>query len=279
MKFLNKLERMFGRFAIHRLIIYILVCYIIGFVISFTQPQLFSMLSLEPGLILQGQVWRLVSWVLIPPGGISIFLIFMFLLYYFIGINLERTWGAFRFNVYIFSGLIFTVLGAFVLFFLTGSQFLVGGGFSTNFINTSMFLAFAATFPNQELRVYLVFPVKIKWLGLISGAFLLWEMINGSVVTRVAIISSLLNFLIFFIFTMRPSLSRYTPKEQARKAKFSREIKGTAEHPRPSKSIHKCAVCGRTDVDHPELEFRYCSKCKGNLEYCQDHLFTHTHKQ
>ena len=283
MKLLNNLEKKIGRFAIHNLIIYILACYIIGFVLSMTQSEMLNMLTLEPGLILQGQVWRLISWVLVPPGAVSIFIIFMILFYYFAGSALERAWGAFRFNVYIFSGLIFTVLGAFLLFFITGSRYLVGGFFSTNFISTSLLLAFAATFPDQEIRLYLVLPLKVKWLGVIFAVPIVWQFITGSTVNRVAIVSSLLNFLIFFVFTLRPSVTRLHPKDAERRAAFKREVKPkeskenkTHIHPRAK---HKCATCGRTDIDHPELEFRYCSKCKGNLEYCQDHLFTHTHKQ
>jgi len=282
-----------GRFAIRHLIRYILAAYVIGYGIMFIDSSWFSLLTLEPALILQGQVWRLLSWVLIPPAGLSIFLIFMFFLYFMIGTTMERTWGTFRFNLYIFSGIIFTVIGAFALHLIAhvtfGSDVPIGwisGWFSTSYINMSMFLAFAATYPNMQLYVMLVLPVKIKWLGFLSGGLLVYDFIMGNTVTRVAIAASMLNFLIFFIAYLRnkkpynarrhvnplappPNPHTETGEPMKKSGIFGRDSK---------KPIHRCAICGKTEQDDPDLEFRYCSKCDGNYEYCQEHLFTHTHK-
>ena len=115
MNWLNKLERKFGRFAIPNLTMYLLAGYVIGFGIVYLMPQLIGWITLEPALILRGQVWRLVSWVLIPPTTNLISLAFLVLLYYSLGTALERAWGTFRYNVYIFSGIIFTVIATFVL--------------------------------------------------------------------------------------------------------------------------------------------------------------------
>ena len=112
---LDKMERRFGRYAIRNLTMYLLAGYAIGYLLSFTMPQLLTYFTLEPALILKGQVWRLLSWVIIPPNDNIIFVIFMMLLYYSLGNTLESYWGAFRYNVYIFSGILFTVIGAFIV--------------------------------------------------------------------------------------------------------------------------------------------------------------------
>ena len=254
---------------------YLIACYVIGYGINFLMPNLFSYLTLEPYYIIRGQVWRIISWVLIPPGQASFWIIFMLFLYYSIGTTLERTWGAFRFNVYIFSGIIFTVIGAFILFFAFGANALMGGLFSTYYINMSMFLAFAASYPNMELRLYFVLPVKVKWLGIVYAGLIGYSFIMSSLVVRVAIIASLLSFLVFFFYTIKTRGK--SPKQQAQKVKFTRESKPLTKA--PGTAIHRCAVCGRTEQDDANLEFRYCSKCSGSFEYCQDHLFTHEHRK
>ena len=133
MNFLNKMERKFGRYAIHNLSMYIIGAYIVGYVLHFFAPNvLYNILSLEPYYILRGQVWRLVTWVLIPPESPGIFTIIMLMLYYSLGTSLERTWGAFRYNVYIFLGLLSTVVGAMILYFFLGGNIVFGDGlFST----------------------------------------------------------------------------------------------------------------------------------------------------
>ena len=116
MNWLDKLERKLGRFAIPNLTIYLLIGYVIGFGVMYLMPEMLGYLTLEPYLILRGQVWRIISWVLIPPTTNIISLAFLVLLYYSLGTALERTWGSFRYNVYIFSGLLFTVLAVFGLY-------------------------------------------------------------------------------------------------------------------------------------------------------------------
>lgn len=274
LNWLSKLERKWGRYAIHNLTMYLIGAYIVGYGISFLTPGLMSLLYLRPGAILSGEVWRLISWVLVPPGGNIITVVIMLLLYYSLGTSLERTWGAFRYNVYIFSGILFTVLGAFVLYLMYGSQVdIMGFAFSTYYINLSIFLAFAVSYPDMELMLYFILPIKMKWMGAVYGAYILYQLAVGSVFTKVVIISSLLNFIVFFIFSR--NIRPYTPKEQARRAKFKKQVRPHMTYANGAK--HRCAVCGRTEMDHPELEFRFCSKCNGNYEYCQDHLFTHQH--
>ena len=173
MNWLDKFERKCGRFAIPNLKVYLLIGYVIGFGVMYLMPEMVGYLTLEPALILRGQVWRLISWVLIPPTTNLISLVFLVLLYYSLGTALERTWGSFRYNVYIFSGLLFTVLAVFGLYafyyFRYGVEVprSVIGLIGTNYITMSIFLAFAAIYPNMEVMLYFILPIKMKWMALV----------------------------------------------------------------------------------------------------------------
>ena len=279
LNWLDKLERKLGRFAIPNLTVYLLIGYVIGFGVMYLMPEMVGYLTLEPALILRGQVWRLISWVLIPPTTNLISLVFLVLLYYSLGTALERTWGSFRYNVYIFSGLLFTVLAVFGLYafyyFRYGVEvpLSVIGLIGTNYITMSIFLAFAAIYPNMEVMLYFILPIKMKWMALVYVVLAGYDFINGGIGIRVAIGASLLNFVIFFLPTW--NFKRFGPREQARKAKFKKQSRPHMTY--TNGAHHRCAVCGRTELDDPCLEFRFCSKCNGNYEYCQDHLFTHEH--
>ena len=274
MHFLNKMERKFGKYAIQGLMKYIILFYVAGYLIEFLAPQAYNFLTLEPFLIFHyGQVWRLVSWVLIPPPtGNFIFAIIMIILYYQLGTALERTWGAFRFNLYIFGGMIFTVLGALFLYVIYGvnTPIPMGSSFSTYYINMTIFLAFAVCYPDMRIMLWFIIPIKMKWMAGFYAALIIYSMIISSWGGRVAIIASILNFLIFFFSTR--NYRSVSPKEVHRKRTYRRQV----QQPK-GVTRHKCAICGRTELDDPNLEFRFCSKCNGNYEYCQDHLFTHEH--
>ncbi|MFV0528794.1 MAG: hypothetical protein ACK5MN_08770 [Lachnospiraceae bacterium] len=276
MNFIYKLERKYGKFGIKNLTLYIMICYVIGFALDILFPSILPFLTLNPYYILQGQVWRLVSWLLIPPSGASIFVIIMLLFYYSIGTSLERAWGSFRYTLYIFSGIIFTILAAFLLFILTGdASTSVSYQFSTYYISMSIFLAFAATYPDMQVLLYFVIPIKVKWLAYVNVALLLYSAFTGirqgTWAVLYVIVASLLNFILFFLGTR--NIKRFHPKEVRRKKEFTHAVsKSRAEN-----ATHKCTICGQTNLDNPDLEFRFCSKCKGNHEYCQEHLFTHQH--
>ena len=292
--FLGKLERKFGKYAISNLSLYIIIGYIIGYVLTFTGSLEF--ISLNPYYISKGQIWRIITWVLVPPSSFSIFTIIMLYFYYQIGSTLENTWGAFKYNVYIFSGILFSVLGAVILYaisvnggaepILAGS--LVSRGFSTYYINLSIFLAFAAVYPNIQVLLFFIIPVKMKWLAYIDIVFLAYNFIFVGVAGKIAIVMSILNFIVFF-FTSR-DYRRFSPKEMYRKQSFKRAVNNgrttsrsgdfsgfTGSNRASVITKHKCAICGRTEKDSDTLEFRFCSKCNGNYEYCSDHLFTHEH--
>ena len=281
MNFLNKMERQYGRYAIHNLTKYMIGCYAIGYILLYIGQafgaNFFQYLLLSPYHIMHGQIWRIVSWILIPPSSSNIiFVLIMLSFYYYLGTALERTWGAFRYNVYILGGMLCTVIGAFILYFISGPNemfsLINGMSFSTYYINLSIFLAFAMNYPDMEVLFMMIIPIKIKYLALLDVAYLLYDLIRCGWGTRTVIIASLLNFIIYFLMTR--NYRRISPQEIHRKQQFKKAV-----HPQmtPGGTRHKCAVCGRTEKDGEHLEFRYCSKCNGNYEYCQDHLFTHQH--
>lgn len=271
MKFFEKLERKFGRYAIKNLMMYLTVLYSIGFAISLININIYyRYMSLDVPQILSGQVWRLLTWIMYAPDQNVFFAAIMLVLYYSLGTNLERVWGSFRFNVYMLMGYIFLIIGAFILYAAYGEasrMFLL----TPDSLNMSIFLAFALTYPDMKFYLYFVLPVKAKYLALVYLIIEAYSFIIGSVITKVSIGLSLLNFVIFYLMTRNHN--RILPKNIVRQVKFKEAVKI-----RPTnKAIHRCAVCGKTEKDDDTLEFRYCSKCKGNLEYCSEHLYTHVH--
>lgn len=304
----SKFEQKFGRYAINNLTLYLIIGYAIGYIINIIKPEFGALLQFNPYAIMHGQIWRIVTWLITPPGGLGIFTIIMLLLYYSLGRSLEKTWGSYRYNVYLFSGFIFTIIGAFALYFILyyskiDVSILQASGFgadrgmaigsaismytTTYYINMSIFLAFAVTYPDEKLMLYFVIPIKIKWMGFVYAIFLAVDIFNAfrsntviGIVVAAMIVFSLLNFLIYF-FTVRVRL-KGTPmqryKNAVRKSQFKQKVRAAQAHNTYENGArHKCAICGRTDLDNPNLSFRFCSKCSGNKEYCEDHLFTHQH--
>ena len=287
----NGLRRKLEKYAIPNLTLYLIICYGIGYLMQYLVPAGYQYLMLDPFLVLKGQVWRLVTWILIPPDSSNIFFVLITLyLYYSLGGLLERIWGTYKYNVYLFSGLLFTILGAFVLcgysvlmgaqptmytglYLLNNGSAVYFGQFSTYYINMSIFLACAASIPDVQVLLMFLFPIKVKWLGIVYGIILLVNCIQGGIATWIVVIFSLLNFLVFFLRSkgkMHLSVGQIKRQQEFhQKMRSAGQTKGITRH--------KCAIRGRTELDGDDLEFRFCSKCNGNYEYCQYHLFTHEH--
>ena len=279
MKFLNKLERKYGRYAIHGFMRYIVMINIVGTMIGVMMPDFYyKYLILDVGMLMKGQIWRLFTYILMPglsassllnPMNILFFALELYL-YFWIGNSLENQWGAFRFNLYYISGYLLNIVASFILYFAFDLPYPIG----LSYINQSLFLAFAALYPNIQLLLFFIIPVKVKWLGIFYGAMLAYNVLQcfiyGQVAMAVAILVSMANFLLFFFYTR--NYVRVSPKQMRRRAAYKKEVNRAATITR-----HKCAICGRTEKDDENLEFRFCSRCDGNYEYCMEHLFTHEH--
>ena len=281
MKWFLKLERKFGKYAISNIMYFMLGCYIIGLAIQWFAPSVDTIygevgfydayLSLNVAMILKGQIWRLFTFLLDPPSTSILFAAIMIWMYFQIGQVLEQVWGSFRFNVYLFMGILMNIAAAFLAYFLFGLNTSMG----TFYINLALFLAYAVTFPDMEFRLFFIIPIKAKYLAIVDGIYYGFMVILSlkahSYGTTIEIVVSLLNFLIFFLITR--DYRRVSPKNMARKNHYRSQVKkGNMK-----KGIHRCAVCGITDLDDPNMTFRYCSKCAGTYEYCSEHLYTHRH--
>ena len=157
-----------------------------------------------------------------------------------------------------------------------------GNIFTTYYISLTIFHAYAVTYPDLQLLLMFVIPIRMKWMAFVYGLFIAWDIVSylrvGLWVGVVPIVASLLNFVIFYFSTR--DMNRYNPKEIHRRQQFKKAVAPSRTGSGPDGIVkHKCAICGRTEKDDPNLEFRFCSKCNGNYEYCQDHLFTHKHVQ
>ena len=256
MRFFNKLERRFGRYAIHNLMYYIIIMYVMGFVMMYMDPMFFTRyLSLDAEAILHGQVWRLVTFLLYPPTLSPFWIIFAALMYYSLGRSLEAVWGAFRFNVFFFMGAIGIILAEFIVYFIWGWDMHL----NTSYLSMSIFLAYAVMFPEEYFYIYFILAIKV------DEQVLLFQCLCQRA-ARTGIL------FLFIFFLMTKDFKKYSPKEVKRKQDFK------VKTMRPvNRTHHKCAVCGRTDEESPGMEFRYCSKCEGSYEYCMDHLYTHQH--
>ena len=272
--------------GITNLTLLLIVCYAIGYVLQLVNPGLLAYLGLDPYQILRGQVWRLVTWLIVPPSSFDIFTLIMLYFYYRIGTLLENIWGTAKYSRYILGGIGLTIAASFLMLaYLKFGMGLDGAqleyycaiasvaAFSTYYINLSIFMGYAATFPDMMVLYFFVIPLKVKVLGIIDLLMLVYMFFTGNIFTKFAIGAALVNIGLFLL-TNKVAIN---PKQFIRRQKFQQEIK-KATHIQPNSAArHKCAICGRTDETNPELEFRFCSKCNGNYEYCQDHLFTHEH--
>ena len=296
MGFVNKLEKKFGKYAISNLIYYVLAAYAIGYVFHAMSPDIYDAFLMKPELVCKGQVWRLFTWIFTIPQELDVFVVFMFLFYLWIGNTLDKYWGSFKYNLYMISGWLFMTVGTMLIYIV--SLLATGDGISisvsTYYINLTSFLACATVLPDVQVNLFLVIPLKMKWLAIVDIILLAYEFIdklllvvrytdleiiiytNGEytkekcIAVCASIVISVLNFILFY-FNSRYG-KRYTPKEIIRKKSFKRKVNVSR-----GEAKHKCAICGRTENDGEGLVFRFCSRCEGNYEYCQDHLFTHEH--
>ncbi|MBO4872266.1 MAG: hypothetical protein J5496_02500 [Lachnospiraceae bacterium] len=274
MSFLDKMEKKLGRFAVKNLMIYLLVFYAGGFILSYVNPTFYiEHLCLNMERIFAGEIWRLVTFIIYPPStSILWFLLEMYILFS-LGRALERLWGSFYFDLYILIGILSLIVAALLVYLITGKVLLL---YPDN-IYLSLILAFGMTVPDMQFLLYFIIPIKAKYIMFFYGAVLAYQFVTGGWPARVQIIASLFNFFLFFLFIRRPFLR---VRQGIRRAEFQRKMRETAreaQNLRPMGARHVCSVCGRTNISDPELEFRFCSRCAGNREYCLEHLYTHIH--
>ena len=292
MNWMIKLERKFGRYAIPGLSRYFVVAIVLGFLVQLFSPNLLYFLQFDVAAILHGQIWRLLTWIFVPVTSLDFFgLLFLFCVLMW-GSSLEAMLGTFRMNVFLIQGILLSDIGGLLFYGITSMIPGVEGTsvyLTTYYILLSMLLAISLFMPEGEVRIYFVLPVKMKWMLVFELLYLAYivfhyfEMGLGSLrgvrgivvgfVLSSQILSAVANMFLFFWFS-KTRLGRKQRKKQ-------KEFRAQFHEPRPGSGItkHKCAVCGQTELTAPNMNFRYCSKCNGNYEYCEEHLFTHEHKK
>ncbi len=261
-----------SRLAIPNLILYLIILYVVGFIIDLISPGFYeAYLSLNMARILDGQVWRLVTYLACPPSGSLIWMVLLCYIYYSMGNMLERMWGTVYFNLYVFIGLFANVIAALVIY-------LFGHGLVYELVPDNLYLsfllAFAFTLPDARFYIFFFIPIRAKVLGIIYCILIAFELMFLPWPSKIAVLASVVNFIIFFTLVKKPIRRVH---QAIRFQKFKEAVKAAQPETRQA-ARHTCAVCGRTDISNPELEFRFCSKCEGNFEYCSEHLYTHAHR-
>jgi membrane associated rhomboid family serine protease len=252
MPLLDKLERRFGFLGIPGLPRILVGFAALVFGLAWLLPGFVSILMLDPSKIRHGEVWRLVTYIFIPQTLSPWWIFFALWFLWWVGEGLERAWGSFRLTLYFLVGMIGT----------TAAAFFFGTNFSNLMLLMSLFLAFAHFFPEEIIYVLFILPVRIKWLAWIAGVFLLLGFFVNANSYRASLVASLANYLIFFgpeFF----SKAKQRREVSVRRKRFDELSRDDAE------PLHKCAVCGKTELSDPDLEFRVA---RDGEEYCMNHL-------
>jgi len=269
-RFVDWLEKKFDRFAIPHLTEGLIAGQVITYLALKTETIQEHLLPLVPGLVLQGEVWRLFTFLFIPPVMlIPIFLVFYWLIFYIMGTALESHWGRFRYNLFVLLGYFGSLITICIVLWDVHPELAVFhvSSRSSAFLYMSVFLGFAYLNPEYVLRLFFIIPVQVKWLALLNWLGIAYYFITGSGSSRLLVAGSLINFFIFFGADIIRNLMWSRRRMVTRAADLAERFK-----PR-----HVCQVCKITDKTHPQMLFRYCSKCKGSAAYCSDHIQNHDH--
>jgi len=284
--FLNKLHDAIDRFCathrnfgIYNLMRYVVIAQLAVYALYLLTGQNFTLiqlLALDPARVLQGQIWRLVTFVFVPPFFSVLSLAISLYFYYWIGNVLEDYWGTGKFTLYYISGVVLTIIASFLAYFLGGGGSIAG----LHYVNMAMFLAYALLNPDAYVYFFFILPIRIKWLAWLDILYFAVDVLmaigQGSWGAAMAPVVALLNFFVFFApyFSHQAQVARRQNSRQA--VNFKKAVR---EQQRDKGYNHKCEICGRTDTDYPDLQFRYCSKCEGYHCYCEEHIYNHQHHE
>lgn len=285
MNWLEKLERKFGSKGIYNITAYLLCATLIGDVILYAAlydnamaKVIYNLIAFDPNSILHGQVWRIFTWLLMPIDSLSIFSLLFMLCLFMLGKSLERGLGAFKMTVYFVGGWLLNTVGGILIYLI----FKIPIYLTPYYLLFSLYLMLGLFMPDAEMRLYFVLPIKMKWLVIVYFIGMIYEVYSNfsrgpayGIALSAQIIFAVINLFVFVGACKNQLSLKGRRKQQKRQRQYQQQF----SKPRPGSDIshHKCCICGRTELDDPSLTFRYCSKCEGNREYCQEHLFTHTH--
>ncbi len=271
---LDRFCRKHPNFGIPRLMNIVVVGTIIVYLLDlFSSNTCSYLLAFSPALILKGQIWRLVTFVFVPMQSNIILLAISLYFYWMIGTSLEREWGSGKFTIFYCFGVLLNIILGFFL-----------GTATMAYVNYSMFFSFATLFPDMRFLLFFFIPIKAKWLAWLDAALFAYSVISylvqGYFFFALVPIIAILNYFLFFSGDILRMFRRLKRKADPTVINFKKAQKQAQKKAKETKGyMHKCAVCGITDADDPNMEFRYCSKCNGYYCYCANHIHNHVHIQ
>ncbi len=244
-----------------------------------------SLLSFAPYYILQGEVWRLITFVFVPESSNPFFLLLSLYFYYWIGSILQQHWGVTKFTVFYLLGLVLNIAAGFLVYLFIPMPVVTA---TMYYVNLSLFFSFATLYGEMQVLLFFLIPIKVKWLAWLDAALFGFYIFSSvAQIPRIGIFAlvgilppvvAILNYLIFFWGDLMASLGWARQRAAHHGSRQTVNFRQATKHAQQTKGyIHKCAVCGKTDTDYPDEEFRYCSKCNGYYCYCSEHIHNHVH--
>ena len=268
MRFVDRFLYRHPRFGVPGLARYIAIGSGAAWVIGLINRVLYGYLTFSASAVLHGQIWRLLSFMLIPAS--TSWLGFISILFYFwIGTTLEQYWGSGKFTLYVLVNMLITIVYGFVMY-----AFGYPIALTAEYIYLAMFFAFAVYFPDMQVLFMMIIPIKMKYLAYLDAAFFVYAIVTTPFPYNTLPVVAILGFLLFCGAEL---FSRIPKRASAGTVNFRRESARIRREQRDQLYRHKCAVCGRTDTEYPDLEFRYCSRCAGYHCFCSEHINNHIH--
>jgi membrane associated rhomboid family serine protease len=258
-RLLARLERRIGRYAIPNLILYIVGVMAMVWALSQWRPYVVGRLALDTDAVRRGEVWRLVTFLLIPPQSSPIWILVNLYFTWWVGSSLEQHWGAFKFNVYYFIGALGTVAAALVI-----------GPTSNMWLDASLFLAFATIFPDVTILLFFILPIKVKWVGVLAAVGIAFAFTGGQWDTRASIVAALVNYILFFGGHWRQVWRQrgIAVRQKARREQFRSNS--------PVFGQRVCAICGAREAEGADIRVCSCEKCGGQpRSLCLAHARNH----
>lgn len=263
------------KFGIPNLMLYVVIAmaatWLIGLIGNST--AFYNTLAFDPEMVfLHGQVWRLVTFIVIPESSGILTLLYLYFSFV-IARSVERTWGNGKFTIYYLSGALLNILYGLLFWLITG----VSPAITPTYLNLSLFFAFATLYPDTIFLLFFIIPIKAKWLAIFDAVLFVAAIVTLPWALKLLPVVAILNYFVFcggwLIDLLRPKKI----KQRQNTINFKNAAKKYNREQASKPYTRKCEVCGRTDTSNPELEFRFCSKCGGYHCFCIDHINSHIH--
>ena len=288
---MRTLSRWLSRFSynhpnlsIEGLIRYVVAGNMLVFILDlFSHGVFHNFLTFVPGYILQGQIWRVVTFIFVPMSFNVLNFILSTVFFYVMGTRLEGAWGSARFTLYYGLGVLLNILVGFLLP-VVDPIYRMFPTADMSYLHLAMFFAYATLYPDLQVLAAFFIPVRIKWLALLDAALFLYKIMfylsYGQFAMAFLPVVAIFNYLIFFWDDLMEVLNRGKARAVHQHSAQTINFKKAQKELRQRRGyLHKCSVCGVTDQDDPSMEFRYRSKCNGYYCYCANHINNHAHVQ